>query len=177
MGSPRRFIAVSKPRRRRRERALIEAVLQDNAPAVRELLGAGADVNTRDARENNETLLILAVQFASVEMVRLLLEAGADVHARDERGRTALLCAPVLSPSFGLLLEHGADLHARDIDGCNRLLLLVPWAPPPEEVRELIRHGLDLNTRDDGGTTPLSIARDLGFVELARLLEAAGASE
>jgi len=149
----------------------------NDADKVRELLQNGADVDTRDEREDNETPLILAVQFAAAEMVHLLLDAGAQVDARDENGRTALLCAPVLSPSFLMLLDRGADLHAHDSEGRNKLLLIVPTAPSPQEVQALLNRGIDPNARDDSGDTALSIARSYGFVELARLLEHAGASE
>jgi len=42
-------------------------------------------------------------------------------------------------------------------------------------VRALVEAGADVNIADRGGTTPLQHARRRGYVEMARILENAGA--
>lgn len=60
---------------------LIEAVIHNDANAVRELLTSGADPNyCLDAAR--VTPLHHAAQHNAVEVVELLLTAGADIHAR-----------------------------------------------------------------------------------------------
>jgi ankyrin repeat protein len=52
------------------------------------LLGAGADINARDAQQM--TPLILAASCGRPARVAALLKAGADIRLRDTQGKTAL---------------------------------------------------------------------------------------
>ena len=54
----------------------------------KELLTAGADVNSRDT--NNYTALISAAMRGSIRLVKVLMSAGADVNITDIQGYTAL---------------------------------------------------------------------------------------
>ena len=68
--------------------ALHYAAFYGHEDAVRVLLGAGADVNIRNA--NGYTPLHFAVPRGHVEVVRLLLDAGADVNALSSDGHSPI---------------------------------------------------------------------------------------
>jgi ankyrin repeat protein len=167
---------MSKLKRRQQNKDLDAAIFLNDAAAVKRLLDNGADVNA-NIGEHNETALILAAQFADAQIVRLLLERGAQLEARDNYDRTALFCAPVPSEIFDILLDKGANLHVRDEDGTTKLMKIIPFASPLESVKELINRGIDVNARDDGGETALSLAKASGFVAVAQLLESVGATD
>lgn len=87
---------------------LMYAALYSDAEAVRMLLDAGADVNSRN--DAGATALMWAVD--DVETVRLLIDAGADTNARSDDGRTPLLVAAGRRRAHSvveLLLKHGAE--------------------------------------------------------------------
>lgn len=175
-GEARLVKRMSKSRRRQHNKALEAAVSLNDAAAVERLLDDGADVNANTG-EHNETALILAAQSSDAPLVRLLLDRGAEIEARDNYRRTALFCAPVPSETFDTLLAQGADLHVRDEAGRTKLISIIPSAPSPEAVRELINRGIDVDARDDGGETALSLAKASGFVAVAQLLREAGATD
>jgi len=89
-----------------------------NQPAiVAQLLGAGADVNTRD--NLGRTALILAVAFNRPAIVAQLLGARADVNAKDNKDQTALIMAVVSNqPAIvSQLLDAGADSNIKNDQG------------------------------------------------------------
>lgn len=91
--------------------ALMIACRAGQAPAVRLLIEAGADVNA--ANSNGTTPLMYAKTAAvgngSTDMLQLLLAAGADINARDSAGRTALDYVMVNSETvINFLISHGA---------------------------------------------------------------------
>jgi len=63
-------------------------VASDSVEAIEMLLGAGAELNARDAQEM--TPLILTASCGRPARVAALLRAGADIHLRDVQGKTAL---------------------------------------------------------------------------------------
>ncbi len=81
------------------------------------------------------------------------------------------------SEIFDILLDKGADLHVRDEDGRTKLMKIIPSAASLEAGKELINRGIDLNARDDGDETALSLAKASGFFAVAQLLEKAGAMD
>ncbi|CEK19581.1 ankyrin repeat-containing protein, partial [Chthonomonas calidirosea] len=70
------------------------AVLHDNVPLCRLLLGAGADPNREDGL--GECPLNMAVATLSAPLCRLLVQAGADPNHRDKTGRTPLEAAEAM---------------------------------------------------------------------------------
>src|SRR5206468_2359593 len=66
--------------------AVDAAVSGNRAEAVRILLAAGADANTRS--EGNATTLHKAAQHGNLEVVRMLLDHGADPNAVRDGGHT-----------------------------------------------------------------------------------------
>jgi ankyrin repeat protein len=93
--------------------ALMRALVDCDANAVRLLLDKGADANKRSAGDSTP-LVLAAGDFAKV---KALVERGADVNARSGADRTALHAAAAQRDSYRLvtyLVEKGADANARD---------------------------------------------------------------
>ena len=67
---------------------LVNAVKAGEISAMKRMLAAGANVNSRDT--DGSTLLMLAASEGDLPMVKVLIEGGADVNACDERGWAAL---------------------------------------------------------------------------------------
>ena len=95
--------------------ALWEAARRGDAPAVKKLLDAGVDVNTKF--RYGATALSYACDRGHLEVVRVLLDRGADANVKDTfYGATPLSWAsgpaqtrkPEHALIVGLLLKHGA---------------------------------------------------------------------
>ena len=73
------------------ESILFSAVVAADAPAIRRLVKAGADINRPIDKHDRKTLLMwLARNEGSEAMIRLLVSLGADVNATDKDRETAL---------------------------------------------------------------------------------------
>ena len=110
------------------ETPLTFAVAQGNETVVKQLLAAGAPVNSParvpfysregDAPTGFWAPLHAAASKGDKEMVSLLLAAGADPNGRDKKGRTPLHYAGKYDNAcYSLLLAAGADKRAYDSDG------------------------------------------------------------
>ena len=89
-----------------------------DAPAVRQQIADGADINAVHA-ELGKTYLSLAALVGQPEMVTLLLDQGADVNLRNRDGGTPLHEAAFLGRHdvFDLLIQNGADQDAKNRRG------------------------------------------------------------
>ncbi len=105
-----------------RNDALLDAVRNDDATVVSQLLALEVDMNTADPAAGL-TALSMAAARANMEMVQLLLDAGADVEHVDNMGLTALGTAVARDDVqlVQLLLDAGADAAIVDNNGNNLL--------------------------------------------------------
>ena len=96
---------------------LIKAAEHGDTKRVRELLNAGADVNSAD--QWRDTALMKASAAGWAETVKLLLDARADIDIQDKFGRTALMMAAAWGHTriMELLIQAGADISIGDNDG------------------------------------------------------------
>ncbi|MBL8064521.1 MAG: ankyrin repeat domain-containing protein [Chthonomonadaceae bacterium] len=136
----------------------------------------------------NEKLVSCAGVRMNARGVRLLLELGADVHHVEPGLGTALHYAcwqgdgnsgrddSVVQDVVRTLLRAGSDPEWRDKHGQAALHQAVDgdWGSPTS-VGELLAHGVEVDSRDSLGQTPLMLAAGRGGVECVRLLLAAGA--
>jgi ankyrin repeat protein len=118
-------------------------------PLAAELIQRGANVNTPD--HHGGTPLTTAASAGRVEMVRYLVEHGADIHAR-------------LSTQFpGGVSDGRKAIHLAVTNG------------HVEVVKYLLDQGCDPNEPGGSGYTPLIVAAENNFYDLADLLIARGA--
>ena len=129
----------------------------ENAPLIKALLDAGADVNRAD--RDGYTPLIRAAQTGKRETARLLLEKGARPDARTVFGVTPLFLAAAYGdlPTVRILLAHGASVNLRTVQG-KTALHKAAFDGSIEVVRLLLSNGSDVNAREDDGSTPLADA-------------------
>jgi ankyrin repeat protein len=154
--------------------ALVTALRDADAQAVRKLIDDGADVNTRDAEGNSP--LILASFYASPECVALLLAKGADANAANKSGVTALIRAVTEPEKALLLLDAGAEVRARTaVLGNTPLILAARRAGNSRTVRSLLGRGADATGRNTAGISPIIAGAASGDLETVRLLLDAGA--
>jgi ankyrin repeat protein len=149
--------------------------------AAEALIAAGADLNALD-HDRYDVLTIAAVADDEA-MVRLAIAAGADTGLVTSRyDGTALIAAAHLGHDgvVRALIEGGAPLdHVNNLHWTALIEAVVLGNGGPRHqatVQALVAAGADLNLADRDGATPLALARQYGYGEIARMLEAAGAS-
>jgi len=149
-----------------------------NVRAVKVLLEAGADPNTRD--NNGNSPLHRAASSGSGETVKVLLEAGADpnAHGNDKSSPLHLAMSGGSGVVVKLLLEAGADPNAHNLHLGNTPLhshVAVKRKGSAEIVKLLLEAGADVNARNKLTRTPLFQAAGSGNGEAVKLLLKAGA--
>jgi uncharacterized protein len=163
------------------DRALIAAAYDNDLATARSLIGRGADVNTKDATQQSPYLIATSEVGDDPRLLEMTLRAGARVDARDAYDGTGLIRAA----------ERGYPRIVRrllrtsiDVDHVNRLgwtalleaIVLGEGGPRHvRTVRALVDGGVDVNTPDADGVTPLAHAEDRRYDAIARILRAAGA--
>ena len=110
-------------------------------------LAGGASARNITSRYDG-TALIAAAHLGHTEVVQMLITAKAPLNHVNNLGWTALM--------ESIVLGNGAKNHTATL-------------------KALVDAGADVNIADRQGITPLQHARRRGYVEMARILEAAGA--
>jgi ankyrin repeat protein len=182
------------------DNALLVAASVGAADVVQLLLQTGAAVDTKDA--SGKTPLIRAVVARSgyypapdlgADVIRKLLKARADINAVDDEGTTALILAARKGylDLVRLLLQAGAKTDVRTNDGTNALIEVlnahdeeiqsldpIPRLTPAAQIavaEELIKGGIDVNSKTQEGVTPLMSMAFRGQAKLVALLLKSGA--
>ena len=148
------------------------------------LLNRNADVNIKS--NEGKTALIWAVS-ASVENVNLLLSKGADVHVRTNDGMTpfiqsvlSVLSNKVTTQVCDTLLKAGANINTA-ITGRNApgwtALHFAAFEGSLELVNYLIRHGANVNSVSDDGSSVLSLAKSGKYDDIVAALRKSGARD
>lgn len=158
-----------------RPAALVDAVKQGDAAAVRALLQQKADVNAPAV--DGTTALQWAVHRGDVESAKLLLQAGANPKAANRYGVTAIALAAENgdAPMIERLIAAGADPKAA-LPGGETPLHTASRTGKVEAVQALVAHGADVNARETlRGQTPLMWAAAEGHVAAIEALLKGGA--
>lgn len=180
---------------------LLLAITTDNLPLVKEIIRAGANVNTADP--DGVTPLMWASIYQSLEITKLLLQAGADVNLQSPRGNSALMLAASFNNKEIVeeLLKHKADVNLKNKFGetalfrASTLKFQLDFAqdqaeegtnpdPLPQNAAQkhaeiaklLIQHGANVNETNNENKTPLLWAVSLpGHAPIVKVLLDAGA--
>jgi uncharacterized protein len=157
---------------------LVLAAERGDAPEVRRLIAAGADVNWQD--EKQDSAFLVAGARGHAEVVKLTLAAGANLKSTNRYGGTALIpaCHYGHVETVKVLLA-----TAIDVDHVNRLgwtalleaVILGDGGPKHIEItRLLLARRANPNIADREGISPVAHARRRGYAEMARLIAEAG---
>jgi serine/threonine-protein phosphatase 6 regulatory ankyrin repeat subunit B len=98
----------------------------------------------------------------NADIVKLLLASGANVNLINEDGNTPLDIACNYPDIVKMLEEHERENQEQLIDACCK--------GNTEIVEELVNNGVDINTVDTDGDTPLHEACFGGHVNVIKLL-------
>jgi ankyrin repeat protein len=158
---------------------MVAAFRQDDA-AVRALIEAGANINALE-HQSYDVITIAAV-LNDLETLRTVLAAGGNARAiTSPYSGTALIAAAHLGHAevCEALIKARAPLdHVNNLGWTALIEAIVLGDGGPRHqatVDVLIKGGADLNLPDRNGSSPLALARQKGYAQIAQMLEQAGA--
>ncbi len=151
-----------------------DAAKKDDRAAVRQLIGAHADVNAPQV--DGTTALHWAAYVDDVELAKMLLDSGAKAGAVNRYGMTVLAqaCTNGDGAMVQLLLDHGADPN-QALPGGETPLMTASRTGKAAAVRALLAKGAEVDAKEVRGQTALVWAAAEGNVEAAQELIQAGA--
>lgn len=157
----------------------VAAYMKQHA-AARALLKLGANANALEI--DRYDIVTIAAVANDLDMLRLALDGGASAKNITSRyDGTALIAAAHLGHAEAVkqLIAAKAPLNHVNNLGWTALMESVVLgnggANHTATLRALVEAGADVNIADKQGTTALQHARRRGYVEIARILENAGA--
>ncbi|KAJ5366197.1 hypothetical protein N7541_000138 [Penicillium brevicompactum] len=158
--------------------ALLEAVKHKHTSVVQILLESGALPDAADARSRRP--LALATNGRSdVAITKLLLENGAraDSVVFDKHAPLFEAVRSSQESKVALLLKHGAVTHVLDRrTGMNLVHIAASKNATSGIINILIDSGIQIESQDDMGRTPLQVAAENSCTRAVRLLLHLGAN-
>ncbi|HEV2601499.1 MAG TPA: ankyrin repeat domain-containing protein [Candidatus Babeliales bacterium] len=165
-------VLVSYPKNKKGQTPLIYAVEKDGyeqQKVVQFLVGAGVDINDRDAE--GMTALMRAARMARAEIAGYLINAGADKEVRSEKYEwTALICALArLRELIGSMKDDRGDRYKDQ--------MVATIEKQANLVRLLVNSGANKEARDSYDETALMYAVSSGDLGIVQFLIDAGANK
>lgn len=152
--------------------ALMKAVQNNDAAAVKKLIAQGVNVSELDA--NQDSPLIMAAYKGYTDIVKLLLDAEADVAAVDPGMKATALHAAAYAghaDAARLLIEHKIDIDKQGPYNGYTALHDAIWQNNIETAEVLINAGANLSLKSHSGETPLDFAKSKRHIQIAALIE------
>ncbi|KAJ4269920.1 hypothetical protein NW762_001591 [Fusarium torreyae] len=145
------------------------AILANQEDAVKFLVGAGADTNSRDLKMPP---VFLAASVGSIGVAKMLIDQGT-WNARESRfsGQAYFVdvCNSGNMAGIQLLLEHGSNANATNLSGRPMVVQAVKKGNI-ELVRLLLKHGASPNSGDITGASMLALAASQDRMDMVTLL-------
>ncbi|CAM0955399.1 unnamed protein product [Alopecurus aequalis] len=152
---------------------LLTVAATGNSSFLEDLLKVGMDPDVGDSK--GRTALHIAASKGYEDCVLVLLRHGCNVNIKDAQGNTALWQAIAKRHhKVFSILYHLARVSTPHAGG--DLLCLAARRGDLDTLRELLKHGLDVDTENHDGATALRVALSEGQTEVARFLVMKGAS-
>ncbi|KAG9444091.1 hypothetical protein H6P81_015431 [Aristolochia fimbriata] len=151
---------------------LLTAAATGNSVFLEELLAAGLDPDIGDSK--GRTPLHIAASKGYEECVWVLLKHGCSTNVQDLNGNTALWEA-ISSKHHSIfrILHHFASLHNPNISG--DLLCLAARRNDHSTMKELLKHGLHIDSRNGQGWSAIQIALAENHLDMVNFLIINGA--
>lgn len=159
--------------------ALLVATQGNKVNAAKALIEAGANVNAKD--NINDSPYLYAGARGHLEILRMTLSHGADLRSTNRYGGTALIPASERGhvETVRTLLQAGVDVNHVNNLGWTALLEAILLGNGGEKQQQivglLVNAGANVNVADREGVTPLQHARRHGYMQIEKILVAAGA--
>lgn len=137
-----------------------------------------AQISAVKNQEGGHTQLMRAALAGDLKSVKMLLKSGADPNDQNDDGRTALMFAAINRETSCAkeLLRYGAEVNVVANDGGTALLLAASEGDT-ELVEALLKKGANVFAKfHKTENTALKLAKEHGYDDIVRLLQAAGAS-
>jgi ankyrin repeat protein len=152
------------------DKELIEAASENNAPEVRRLLTAGADIEAKTTRIGRAPLHWASLK-GHVKVVNELLEHGADTESTTIPGWKPLHYAALKGhlAVFNELLSSGANMEATNSQG-NTPLHFASWNVHLAIVKALLNSGANILAANNDGELPIDYALGKKNSALAKCL-------
>jgi len=134
------------------------------------------DLDKRLQPLEGHTLLTYAIKYGTETLAQLLMEMGADARTSCAMGNTPVYYAVQnnYADTLRLLFEMGAKPKANTV-GMGSLWLAAAHTCNTEIYNLLIENGIDVNTQDTEGWSPLHTTSAHGTIECCKALLQAGA--
>ncbi len=158
------------------------ATIQGHSGIVTYILNEKSSVRLTDILQAQDisgaSPLHEAVRYGHVETAKVLLDAGAKVDALDSIGKSPfLLIIPADSQykMYETLMEYNANVAQKDMYGDTVLHVATLSRTKAEVLSLLVNRGAPVNERNKQGITPLSLAIEKGYPEIAQFFAENGA--
>jgi ankyrin repeat protein len=156
------------------------AIYRSQGPAALALIKAGADANALEAQKYD--IVTIAAVANDVAMLKLALENGGKAtNITSPYVGTALIAAAHLGHDevVRMLIAAKAPLDHVNNLGWTALIESIVLGDGGRRhiacLTALVQAGANVNIANRGGQTPLTLAKGRGYMEMAKILEAAGA--